>query len=393
MPTDQELSKLFRGIEKDLKGTVTIQEVSQLRTAFNYRRPTGLCNMDIKLGNGFPGGSIIQLHGRDGAGKNLIAYLVAAENQRIYGDESMIFIVSFGYRPDVSQMRLCGMQIALTDQELEEQGLDPLTATAEQRGTTPGKLFILGETDEADGAPAEALFETITHIAASGWFQIGIIDEMGSGETKDTVIKKFHEHVKVATWASLVTRFIQRLYTLYRRPLPNGEPLALTLFVLNPARANIAGAARARPGFTPPDLQTSGFALKHAKAVDLHIRGAGTIRVKGKKVGKTVGYKVAKGKNGIEEGIEGEFVWHFTDGVDLEEDLVQAAKAWDLIHKRKGVWYCMDIDVPLCRRQDEIPVAMKDLFADMPGLFSDLKEQTIEVALEDPEEGEEVVEE
>ena len=391
----EDIDKLVLGIEKDMGAAVNITPISELRTAFHLRRPTGLTNADIKYGGGLPGGSIIQLHGRYGTGKNLLAYLVMAENQRIYGEESCMFIASFGYKPDITQMRLCGMQVAFTDQELAEQGIDPDEATEEERGKTVGILRIieLGLTKAADEAPAEKILEGITRLMETGYFQIGLVDELGSGETKDNLVKKFDENVKMATWSSLCTRWVQRLYTVYRKPLPGGDPNAITLMVINPARANIKGESVAKGRYHVPDAQTSGFALAHAKALDIIMSSGQKIRVKGTVVGKTIRMKLGKGKNGISEGVEVQFDWYFETGVDLIDDLTQAAMAWDIIYKRKRWWYLHDLAEPMCTLKTDIGAHVRTRMEDDPSLFGRIKQAVEDVALYEDEEEEEEDEE
>ena len=380
--------KLVLDVQKSMGNSVRFTSVSELRTPFHIRRPFGLTNMDILLDNGSPGGSIVQFHGPPGAGKNLLTYLSMAENQRVYGADSCMFMLSFGYAPDISQMRLCGMKIAFTDQELEGMGIDPFTATVAERGVTVGELHILelGLTAEAEEAPAEKLLAGVMALMASGLFQIGAIDELGSGETKDNIEKGFEDNLKIATWSSLMTRVVQRIYTILRRPLDNGEPNAITLYMLNPARANIAGAAAARGKYKVADLQTSGHAVAHGKALDIHIRIGKKTRKGSVVVAKEINWEVKKGKNGIREGIQGSFVWDFTTGVDLVEDLVQAGLEHGTIYKEKKLWRCLGVEKPMTTLKGDCLEYVRTFIEDDPLLFLSLKNATIEAALYEDEE-------
>ena len=365
----QKVTRAITGIFNKSKGAINISPIADLRTPFHIRRPTGLTFLDIKLGGGFPGGSIIQIHGRDGTGKNLTTYLC--------------FIVSLGYKPDVTQMRLCGMKLAWTNQELEEQGIDPTTATPEQRGHTVGVVEIIelgANSKEAQEAPSEHLLEGVYTLAETGYFQMGLIDELGSGETKDGIAKKFYEHPKVAAWSGLFTRFVQRMYTVYRKPVEGGEPNDLTLIVLNPARAYIPPAGTRPSKYTKPDGQTSGFALAHAKAIDFVVSPGGQLKSKTVIIGKHIRYKLKKGKNGIAEGFEGMFAWDFEHGIDLVHDLVLAALSYDVIFKHKAWWYVFDDPEAMCRKKEEIVEIVRERMEADPTLFQRTKDEVMAVA-------------
>ncbi len=372
-----KFDKLRKKIEKDLKGAVVIQSVEDVTAPFHLRRPSGVLNLDIGTDGGMPGGSIVQLHGRDGVSKTGLAYHYCGENQRIYGGDSAIFLASFGYKPDLPYMRMCGMQLELSDQEIIEAGYTPDNCPPEVRGETVGEVFFLdlGTVNLAAEAPAEAIFAAAVSLVESGLFQIGVVDEFGSGETKDVVVKGLQETVKVAAWASLVTRFCQRMYTVLRVPLEDGTPNATTLFVLNPARAAGVGGSggRVKPGYVPPDAMTSGFALKHAKAVDILLKSGAQVKAGRDRVGKQVNWRIIKGKHGLHEGLNGSYVWLDNVGIDKVTELANAAKAFDTIHRAGRWWRILDYE-------DKIEGGLEgviELLREEPELYQELYEKTI----------------
>jgi RecA/RadA recombinase len=313
-------------------GAVRAVTPEKHKSAFHIRRPTGIMSVDSQLMGGWPGGSIIQVHGPDGIGKDALINLTMAENQRLYGDESFMFWCSFGYQADLDFMRLCGMQIAYSDQELQMMDIDPDEATPEQRGSTTGRIVFLelGDVEEAASAPAETIMEGVIELVNSGIFQVGLINELGSGETRDNVVKELHEDVKIATWSRLMSQFCTRWYTTIRRALPTGEPNLTTLGVINPVRANL----NAYTAKFKPTIATSGHALEHAKAVDLHLKPTGVVKKGQNRIGKTVGWKIAKGKHGMPEGAEGEYDWIDGVGVDLVKDLCTVANEYGVVQQR-----------------------------------------------------------
>jgi recombination protein RecA len=337
MPED--LSDLIRSINKDLKGAATISNISEVKTPYATRLPTGILSMDVALGGGWPAGTMCQLFGADGTGKDMLSNMTIAQQQKIHGDKTNIFWMSFGYKPDIPFMRMCGIQIPYRDHELDEMGIDPSSATEEQRGTQIGNIVFIDVGDAiAMEQPAETLLSAVIRLIKSGKFQLGVVNELGSGETRDNVKKELHEDAKMATWASLMSDFCRKYYSAMRVPLENGEPNKTCILMINPVRANLDSYSSR---FTPYTI-TGGHALKHAKAIDLHIKPGASLKDKTGKIGKEIKWKIAKGKHGIAEGAEGEFNYLFKGGVDCISDLAYVAKAYGVIRNSGPVYYILD---------------------------------------------------
>jgi len=347
MPKD--LSALIKSVTKGLDASVTISQLAQVETPYHERIPFGLMDLDAALCGGWPRGTVNQIFGPDGTGKNLLVNHNMAQVQRIYGDESNILYMTFGYRPDVDFMRKCGVKLHRTKSELEALGIDPSKATAEQCGEQIGNVYFvdISNSDEANEHPAESIFTAAVKLVESGEFQFVVIDEMASGETKDDVVKGLHENARMATWASLVTNFVKKIYTALRHKDAEGKPNGTCVVVLQPVRANTdAYTSRFNPWTIP-----SGYALKHAKAIDVHLAPAG-FEVKGSdkvKVGKKVKWKVGKGKFGLSEGAEGEFTFMYFDaagngGIDTIRILANTAKAHECITRRGANHYILDYE-------------------------------------------------
>jgi len=309
------LSGLIRGIQKNLGGAAKISNMSEVSAPFLTRLPTGILSLDLALKGGFPAGSMHQLFGPDGAGKDFLSNLIIAQIQKDYGEKANIAWMSFGYKPDIPFMEMCGID------------------------TEVGNLmFIDIGSEEALEQPAESLLTAMLDLIRSNKFQLMVINELGSGETKDNVKKGLHEDAKIATWASLMATFCQKFYSAMRTPDEDNNPNKTCVLMINPVRANID--ARSAKYF--PYSQGGGYALKHAKAVDLHLRVGSTVKTGGVKVGKEIKWKISKGKHGISEGAEGGYVFMFNQGVDLLQDLVNTAKSLGLIKNSGPVYYVLD---------------------------------------------------
>lgn len=335
-----DLSSLIESVQASLGGAAKIQHLHDVRTPYGIRRPTGVADLDMALKGGFPGGTMNQVFGPDGAGKDLITNHIIAENQRIHGEKANAFWMSFGYKPDLPFMRMAGCQIAMTDEELRVAGIDPALATPEQRGRDMGHILYvdLGNIEAMEN-PAEVLLTAVIKLVRSNRFQVGFVNELGSGETKDSVVKGMAEDAKVATWAGLMTTFIQKFYTAMR--MPGDDMNETTIFMILPVRANM-------DSFTSKFVkhsQPSGYALKHAKAVDLHVKSGQVFRDKaGRVIRKDINWKIAKGKLGISEGDEGTYQFVPGSGIDLLGGMVNTAKAFGIIHRHGAFYQILDYE-------------------------------------------------
>lgn len=276
------------------------------------------------------------------SGKDYLTNRAMACIQEDYGDDANIYWMSFGYKPDPAFMRMSGVKLAFSDDELLAQGIDPKKATKEQRGVTVGNLIFVDIADQPDAlsSPAEYLLTVVQRFIESGDFQLGIINELGSGETRDNTKKGLHEDARMATFATLMSDFCRKMYTGLRRDDSDGNPNATTVIAINPVRANMDPNSAKYQKY----VQGSGHALKHAKVVDIHIDHKMFIKEGTEKVGKIVKWKIAKGKLGISEGSEGEFSFYFGKGVDTDRDTCVSAKALGIIFNRGKYTYITGYD-------------------------------------------------
>lgn len=312
MPKD--LSGLMSTITKKLKGSVKIQRVADVVTPYHIKYRTGIMSLDIALNGGFPAGTIVQLWGHKGVGKDYLSNLMLAAAQQDYGDEANLFWTSFGYKPDKPFMEMCGVVL---------EGL--------------GNLWFVDVDKKGEVHPSEAMLSAALDIVKSNEFQIGVINELGSGETKENVKKKLHEEAKVATWASLMSDFCRKYYSVMR-VVVEGVPNKTLIVMINPVRANMDS----KTSRWQKHIQTSGEALQHAKAIDVELKHQKWIKEgegeEAKKIGKVIKWRVIKGKHGISEGAEGSFSFYHGLGVDLEEDLVNVGRSYGLI-TAAGAWF------------------------------------------------------
>jgi RecA/RadA recombinase len=313
----EDLSQLIKTVQKRLGNAAVIQPMSDVATPFATRLPTGILSLDIALKGGFPAGSMVQIFGPDGVGKDYLSNRIIAEVQKTYGAAANIAWMSFGYKPDPGFMELAGVDL-----------------------NGPGNFLFVDLKEAASEKPAEVLLDVMLDLVRSQEFQLLIINELGSGETKDNVVKGLGEDARIATWASLLSNFCRKFYSAMRAPSEDGSPNQTCVVMINPVRANM----NAHSAKYIPYTQPGGYALKHAKAVDLHLRSGGFVKKNGAKVGKEVKWKISKGKHGVSEGAEGEYTFMFNEGVDMVIDLVNAAKAYNAVFNKGRFYYILDYE-------------------------------------------------
>lgn len=334
-------------------GAATINRASDIWTPFHIRRPTGITSVDMSIGGGFAAGTISQLFGKEGSGKNYIFDCAARELQKNYGDEANIAVASFGYGWDKKFSRLNGVAVAASNIEIEmlkdelaDHG-EELPAEVEQMLRQKiGEFCIMGlqHSDKAFDMPAETTLQMVVDAIGTGVFQLILLDETNMGETQYGADTEFSGDERVASFASLMTKFLKRFYNAIKFNI-DGEPNQTALINILEARVKIGG-------FSPTGEaleQGAGMALRHAKAVDLHMR-SGSQKIDDSKVmGKQMHWRVSKGKMGCHEGGNGQFYFGFFDsphgprGVDQARDIVEVGLGMGIIAK-SGSWYSLDGD-------------------------------------------------
>lgn len=353
-----DFDAVLKRINKEMGGAISIVELGKLATPYDTRVPFGIIELDDATKGGWPAGTLNELFGPDGTGKNLVANYNIKRLQEIYGEDARVLYMSFGYKPDRNFMRKCGVKVGYADEELLKVGIDPATATEEQRGHTVGRILFLdlGPDKLAEEKPAESLLTGAIKFIESCTVHLVIIDEMASGETGDDIKKDFKDDPRMATWASLVTRFTKRMYSALRLRDDDGNPNATCILVIQPVRANTdAYSAKFTPFVIP-----SGHALRHAKAMDLHLSPAGSlVNSKKERVGKKIKWKLSKGKFGTGEGAEGELDFFFFDdagngGISQAKSIVEIAMAKGLITRKGPFYYILNYDDKISGGQDAV---------------------------------------
>lgn len=328
-----------------------IRRASDVWQPYHIRRPTGITSLDIRTGGGWAAGTINQIFGKDATGKNLVVDHTIAQIQEHYGEDAGICIASFGqpYQKDFGKKN--GVKVGYAPAEVEAMRRmlaadgDELTPDMEAWLREEAGLFALiglTDSDAAFAAPAESTLTTLIEAIKTGMFQLVVLDETNVGESKYAAEAELGADEKVASFATLMTRFVKKFWNAIMYDL-SGNPNQTTVIEILEARVKIGG-------FSPTGEaleQGGGMALRHAKSVDLHMLGGAPLRIPevDESIGKEMKWRVSKGKVGCHEGGSGMFRFNYIPlpdgspyGIDLTGDLIDESTRRGIL-TRSGAWY------------------------------------------------------
>ncbi len=376
-PPGGTFEDVMADVNKRLGGASLVRPASECFGTYRLRRPTGLLSLDSGIGGGFPAGSINQLFGNPGTGKNYLCDQVFRQIQANYGEAAKVFFASFGYRYDKTFGQLNGVSVAFSASEIEEikdnLAMHGAELSKDQEmfySTQLGDFYQinLGPADMAIEKPAEAVLSAVMELVKTGRFQVGVIDETNMGETQYGARTEVGDPTRTADFASLMNDFLKRFGTCLNAVLPDGQPNGTTLLEILEVRSRISSTP-VRYGV--PKSQGGGWALKHWKAADIHLRPGQRVEVNKKQVGKEIHWRVDKAKLGAHEGAEGSFLYRFGLGVDMELDLLRTAVVSEVV-TRKGAWYYLG-EERLGHGESAVATKLKE----SPELQADLRTETL----------------
>jgi len=322
------LDNVIESVNREL-GMNVVRRASDMETLYLLRRPTGITSLDLELAGGFPASATTVLVGPDGAGKDYLTWITAAEVQRIYGDDFCMCIFFTEFKADKLFMRdFCGLKIAFSQEELD--ALDAALELNGQPKMTPERLAELqtqvGQLLIIDGVTAEKGFDAIIKLVASNRFQLIVVNSIGSLQTEAKEEQdSFEDFARQSSEAVLLSKFMPKL-AMTLNDDRNGRN-ETTLILVNQMRAKRdLVQPRGRPLLEKDKYEsgTKSWALKHGKAIELAIH-KGPYHydpVEKVNIGRTVRWELTKGKLGTHDGKSGEFDFYYDIGVDKIGDLI-----------------------------------------------------------------------
>lgn len=347
MSAQERLRTVVAGINADAKRSV-VRVASDSSSSYLLRRPTGIISLDLGLAGGFPASAPTVLTGPDGAGKDYLLWRTCAEVQRIYGDDFACVIYFTEFKPDKLFMKdICGFQIGMTPDELEEldlariqAGLDPLSEEEREHYEHEiGSPYVI------DGVIAEKGFDAVLSFVESNTCQIAAVNSIGFLQTAAKEEKEsLEEFAQQRNEAILMSKFMPKLANILNAGGPDGERNETAIILVNQVRSKDQ-QPKSRKGIPVPDRKkyrsaVQAWALKHGKAIELMLHKGKAIWDDdiGEVIGKESFWEITKGKLGTHEGIRGSYNFYFDGGADIVGDIVNVCLANDLFIQR-GAWY------------------------------------------------------
>ncbi len=291
-------------------------------------RGTGSIALDVALGGGWGRRSIVQVCGKEGAGKTLLFDLAAIEAQRVEGLRSLIFDFEGTY--DKKRFAALGGDLDLLD-VIDHESVNRPMLFAEDAFDVCKALF------KAESPHACICFDSTGAMVSIHQYEAK--DEGGQAkQTMYSVARTMSEGLPVIGG------------TLFKAA---SEP---TVFFVSQGRDNI-GAATIR-GIPPRDKQTGGRALPYYAITRINVSKGDVYKgdltdddtgraEKAVEVGHRTRVQVWKNKANRVQGRTAEFdVYHEGEvfGVDRVDELAQLA-IYTRVIQQSGSWYVMpDID-------------------------------------------------
>lgn len=339
-------------IASELGDSVSLRKASDRTYAYNIRRPTGILGLDLGLGGGWPAGSVCQLYGAEGAGKNLLMNYTIREVQRNYGEDAAVLYVPLEYGYDKVFAWHCGVACPLSDTEylqfVEDGDEEPSEEEVRRVLREVGSFYLADVGKKGAEIAAEAKFQAALEALATGLYQLICIDGLGAFLGKDQRFKgegrrrRLNDSRKVGVNARLLTDFLAEAFTLLGIPDEDGGPNQTTILLSSQQRANIVDNPYAAK-FAKKSKPVDSKALLHAKAIDVEVKKVKSIKREIRKrkrlVGRVSGWEIIKGKLGTHEGHEGEFEHYFATGINLVSEAIDTARATGVIASRGGKVY------------------------------------------------------
>lgn len=299
-----------------------------LPTPYFTRRPTGIMELDIHLGGGFPGGTVNYVSGPENSGKTLLLYRTYAMNQRIHGARSRIFHGQVEGALDYMFMRAQGVKIAVPkdnieqyQQYLKERGQQQLTKEqVKELSSQVGEFHLcIPETQE------ELLWAVLEYVRTNAMQIIGVDSITAAMPSAEAILQDLSQFPQQGAHATNMKRFFQHWYPEVLTKGVVNETCAIFLnhVVYNRSKAEAAPFMQKfikdwRPAGAP--------AAKHGQSCDLMIwSGAKEKEGKDKEkvvIGKEVNWETRKGKAGTRDNLCGSFTMLYN-----EDPMLSAAKS------------------------------------------------------------------
>jgi recombination protein RecA len=235
------------------------------------RIPTKLPDLDRIIGGGLPEGRIIELYGKESAGKTSLAYHLC----------SLFKVRAF----------------------IDSEGAFDRKRCRDVFGNVVGRM-LLRKPDTGEQA-----LELVLDFAKAG-MPLVVVDSVAAMLPQSTFDKKVDDNARIGALAKMMAENLPKLATICNKT-------GTTVLFINQERDKIGGMTWGDPHTTP-----GGRALKHFSSLRIRVARKGPILKSGKKVGIVSKLKVVKSKVSDPEG-EAELPLYFATGFNVPAKVVK----------------------------------------------------------------------
>lgn len=296
MVTAKKTNTATSGLDKALAelnkaGSIQIGRGADMPAVVIDRLPTGIFELDDKIGGGIPRGRITEVYGKESGGKTTLALHIAAHAQK------------------------SGLNVAYLDME---QSLDPVYMAA--LGVDWDSL-ILSQPDTA-----EEVFTVLDKLTGTGEVALIVVDSVAALSPRQEFEGDYGD-ANVGSIARVMSQGLRKLNPLL-------APSNTAILFINQLRANIGAYSPQGP---PPDITTGGKALRFYASLRLEINRTGSLKAGESIIGATTKVKSVKNKT-FAPYQEATFDIIYGRGASRGSSII--GKAVDLgIIKKSGAWY------------------------------------------------------
>lgn len=308
-----------------------VVRASQAPNPYFLRRPTGIIDLDIDLGGGFPAGGCCFISGPDNSGKTFLMLRAMGWQQRLFGpDCRMAYAITEGAFP-YGQAINAGMRVYVPTDIINQwqewrhlRGMPLLTGeqVAElQREDVNKQLRIMRAPN------GEALLSIMLEAIKTNAFSVIACDSLNGLQPSGETGKEMTDAEKVAAQSTLIGKFFKKYV-----PITTGFTNQNTTTVLftQQVRANQdrASAPSYMQKWIPQFVSSGGgWSGRHYKLIGLGLED-GKLLKNGEKevIGKMLGWHIEKGKAGTHDNKSGDvaFYYNIPGGVDEIGELISA---------------------------------------------------------------------
>jgi len=300
----------------------------QMSSPWMLRRPTGIIELDIAIGGGFPAGGASVVAGPENSGKSWLMWRLFAMQQAIYGDDFIGAVANVEHPIPYDQAIGAGCKIAVPDEILGQwdewfvqRGMPGLTGEQVAQFKQQVGTFI-----GINGVTGEDMLEQILSLTEQEVCSMIGVDSVSVLTPAADADKDLSDENKRAAHATMMKKFWMHFSAMVRAGTNHTSLIFTSQVVSNQERANMPTYIQKS---VPEWELKGGWAGKHGYLITLLLYSGEKIkRSKDSKdiLGKYIKYQTKKGKAGAHDNVYGEFPYYYhLKGVDSHGELIASA--------------------------------------------------------------------